>query len=340
MDLGRLEVVPEDAAGRSYWRSTSITARGVAIRSTGRSCSVAAGARAGSGSGARWSRRGVVVDLARRRSEPVLEVGEAAALADPRAAEVDGDRAAEHEVDLRQLLDGDHPPVAQRALDRRRLAHLLARACADRGGGTGAGRAGAAPPSRPSCPPRARAARAWVWGESGLALITLGALPEPVAGELLGGQLGAGEVRDPALGAREARDALAVHRLPDRLANLVLGAHPGDGSAPPPRALPNADERSHLAERVARPDDRRPTLRSGAPLPSACASCCPRSSPSAGSTTGAARSASRASSTRPWSSSSTATGSGPRSRGSRTSPPRAARCWSPTTPARCRRTRR
>ena len=44
--------------------------------------------------------------------------------------------------------------------------------------------------------------------------------------------------------------------------------------------------------------------------------------------------------TRPWSSSSTATGSAPRSRGSRTCPPRAARCSSPTTPARCRPTRR
>ena len=40
------------------------------------------------------------------------------------------------------------------------------------------------------------------------------------------------------------------------------------------------------------------------------------------------------------STSTTATGSGSRPRGSRTSPRRAARCSSPTTPARCRRTRR
>ena len=45
-------------------------------------------------------------------------------------------------------------------------------------------------------------------------------------------------------------------------------------------------------------------------------------------------------STRRSTSSSTTTGSGSRSRGSSTSRPRAARCWSPTTPARCRPTRR
>ena len=50
---------------------------------------------------------------------------EAAALADPRALEVDRDRAAEDEVDVGELVVGDHPAVAQHALDRRRLAHLL-----------------------------------------------------------------------------------------------------------------------------------------------------------------------------------------------------------------------
>ena len=71
--------------------------------------------------------RGVVVDLARLDQQPVLEVGEAAALADPGAAQVDRDRAAEHEVDLGQLLEGDDAAVAQRPLDRRRLAHLALR---------------------------------------------------------------------------------------------------------------------------------------------------------------------------------------------------------------------
>ena len=63
----------------------------------------------------------VVVDLPGLDQQPVLEVREAAALADPRAAEVDRDRAAEDEVDLGHLLQGDHLAVAQRSLDRRRL---------------------------------------------------------------------------------------------------------------------------------------------------------------------------------------------------------------------------
>ena len=67
---------------------------------------------------------------------------------------------------------------------------------------------------------------------------------------------------------------------------------------------------------------------------------CPRSSPSARSPTGAAPSASRACSTRRSTTSSTTTGSGSRSRGSSTSRPPAAPCWSPTTPARSRPTRR
>src|SRR5262249_62214976 len=46
-----------------------------------------------------------------------------------------------------------------------------------------------------------------------------------MAGELLGSQLGAGEVGDPALGSRKARDPLAVHRLPDVAADLILGPH-------------------------------------------------------------------------------------------------------------------
>ena len=69
----------------------------------------------------------------------------------------------------------------------------------------------------------------------------LGALPEPVAGELLGRELGAGEVRDPALGPGKAGDPLAVHRLPDVPADLVLGPHQvriavGDMASGHPRA--------------------------------------------------------------------------------------------------------
>ena len=134
--------------GRSYWRSTSITARGVAIRSTGQ---VVGGDHQvlaqdldrvhGGGDG------GVAVDLAGVDEDPVLEVVVAAAFADPGAAEVDRDRAAEDEVDLRQVVEGDDAAVLERALDRRRLLHrLLSRASSGRARGTGGGRAGAAPP--------------------------------------------------------------------------------------------------------------------------------------------------------------------------------------------------
>ena len=98
--------------GRSYWRSTSITARGrgdqVDRQVVGGHHQVLAQDldRVDGGRDRR-----VVVDLAGVDQEPVLEVGEAAALADPGAAEVDRDRAAEDEVDLGQLLEGDDPAV-------------------------------------------------------------------------------------------------------------------------------------------------------------------------------------------------------------------------------------
>ena len=96
-----------------------------------------------------------------------------------------------------------------------------------------------------------------------------------------------------------------------------------------------ADARASASSRVLRMNEQL----SYPPRPST-APTCPRSSPSARSPTGAAPSASRARSTRRSTSSSTTTGSGSRSRGSSTSRPPAARCWSPTTPARSRPTRR
>src|SRR5881227_2869929 len=51
---------------------------------------------------------GAAVDLSRLRQEPVLEVGEAAALPDPRALEIDGHGAREDEVKLGNLLEIDH----------------------------------------------------------------------------------------------------------------------------------------------------------------------------------------------------------------------------------------
>ena len=112
--------------GRVYARSTSIAARGVAIRSTGMSC-------VGDGRFSRriWSRVHGGGDSGLLRHHPglgqqrVLEVGEPAALADPRALEVDRHRPAQDQVELGHLLDVDHLAVPQRALDRRRLAELL-----------------------------------------------------------------------------------------------------------------------------------------------------------------------------------------------------------------------
>ena len=103
--------------------------------------------------------------------------------------------------------------------------------------------------------------------------------------------------------------------------------------------------RPRVAAMIARPMSARTAHR---PRPAAerrrrgptCATSCPASSPSARSPTGAAPSASRACVDRTVVEFSTATGSAARSRASRTCPPTAARCWSPTTPARCRPTRR
>ena len=112
------------------------------------------------------------VDLARLGQQAVLEVREAAALAEPGALEVHGHRAGEHEVELGHLVQVDHLAVLERALDRGGLAALAPRsACAGRAAERDAGRAGAGPPSRASCPGSSASRRAWVWGESGFALI-------------------------------------------------------------------------------------------------------------------------------------------------------------------------
>jgi hypothetical protein len=159
------------------------------------------------------------------RQDPVLEVVVAAAFADPGAAQVDRHRAAEHEVDLRQLVERDHPAVLERALDRRRLLDRLLRELlrVEDAEGMGVAQAGdghdhgLAFVERDPAGVRLR--------RVGVGLDHPGALPEPVPGQLLGRQLGAGEVRNPSLGTGEAGDALAIHRLPDLLADLILGAH-------------------------------------------------------------------------------------------------------------------
>src|SRR6202012_5877342 len=121
-DLGGLEVVPEDAAGAVVLALDVDHRAGSGDQITGK---VVVGDHQVLAHDLDRVDRGadgdVVVDLARLDQDPVLEVVVAAAFAYPRAAEVDGDRAAEDEVDLRQVVEGDDLPVLQRALDRRRL---------------------------------------------------------------------------------------------------------------------------------------------------------------------------------------------------------------------------
>ena len=172
--------------------------------------------------------------------------------------------------------------------------------------------------------------------------------------------------------ARRHRAVAGADRAALRRALLLLRqGHPlrGDRHRPADRRLagePAArDRRRHrrrddpapLEPRAVRDRGRRTAARTGTSWPATssrcwrreaaarppaatCATTCRRSSPSARSRTGAAPSASRGCSTRRSTSSSTTTGSAARSRGSRTSRPTAARCWSPTTPARSRPTRR
>ena len=128
------------------------------------------------------------------------------------------------------------------------------------------------------------------------------------------------------------------------------------GAGDPPRAGPGRP-RPRIGRRLMAPADRTPLRDAAAAAPDdglelapppgrraraqrTCATCCRASSRSVRSTTGAARSASRAPWTRRSSSSSTGCGSAARSRGSRTSPPTAARWSSPTTRGRCRPTPR
>ena len=82
--------------GRSYARSTSIAARGVAIRSTGMSCVGHRQVLAQDLDRVDGGRdHGLVRHPARLGQQRVLEVAEAAALADPGALQVDRHRAAQ-----------------------------------------------------------------------------------------------------------------------------------------------------------------------------------------------------------------------------------------------------
>jgi AAA ATPase-like protein len=225
-DLGGLEVIPEDAAGAVVLAVDLDHRAGggddVAGEVVGGDHQVLAEDLDRVDGGGDDD---VGVDLARLDEDPVLEVVVAAAFADPGAAEVDGDGAAEDEVDLRQVIEGDDAAVLQGALDRGRLldrffGELLRVEDAE---GVGVAQARHRHDHR----------LAFFEGEAarvGLRRVRVGLddhrpFPEPVAGELFGRQFGPGEVRDAALGARKAGDPLVFHGLPDLGADFVLGAH-------------------------------------------------------------------------------------------------------------------
>ena len=126
-----------------------------------------------------------------------------------------------------------------------------------------------------------------------------GPFPEPVRGELLGGELGAGEVRDSALGAREARHALAVHRRQTARRTWSLDASGETYFGRDTSGLQNDRTMADAADScgAAEPDLAEAAAQAPADARRSrarCARCCRRSSRSGGSTTGAARSGSRA----------------------------------------------
>ena len=199
VDLRRLEVVPEDrrGGGRRRARPRSPRAAWRSGRPAGRGRSPS-GARAGSGSGARSSRRrcgssifpaSISSPYSRSEKPPPLPI---------RAPlEVDGDRAAEDEVDLGELVAGRPPgrgaaaplivAASRTAAFDRRLGSSSRNGCWSRSRGT------AITSFLPSSSARRRA---WVCGESGLALITCARFHVRWLGELLRRELGAGEVRE------------------------------------------------------------------------------------------------------------------------------------------------
>jgi hypothetical protein len=73
----------------------------------------------------RGDEEGLRADQACLGGEGELQVGEAAALAEPRAVRADCDAAHDHQVDRGQLADADPPGRAGRPADRGRLARWL-----------------------------------------------------------------------------------------------------------------------------------------------------------------------------------------------------------------------
>src|SRR3954451_308617 len=291
-NLGRLQVVPEDPAGPGMLA--------LDLDHRARRCDQVHGEVVGGRlqvlaqdlnrvHGRRDGR--VIVDLAGLDQEAVLEIREAAALADAAAAEIDGDGPAEHKVDGGEVLVGHHAAVTHGALDRRGLPQLLSGELArlEQAKRMDVAEPGDGHDQRLSLLQRHPAHVCL--GRIRVDLENLGALPETVAAQLLGREFRTREVRDPALGAGKPRDALAIHGLPDVSADLILGPHQvremvvgiasGILSGGPMRAatrkggcetrcgkVPTALTRRILQKGKARP--RRPSAREAEQIPQAC----------------------------------------------------------------------
>src|SRR5215212_2579748 len=201
---------------------------------------------------------GVVVDLAGLDQDAVLEVREATALADSRPGQIDGDGSTQDEVDLGKLFERDHASVPKRALDRRRLAHLVASEALGiqkaKGMAVAQSRDGhhQGLPLLQGEPPGVGLRRVRV------CLHHPRAFPGAVSHELLRGELRSREIRNPPLGPRKARYPFAIHCLPDRAPDLVLRPHrlkhsPHRGDRPchaawaAARMAPVSPERTSLA---------------------------------------------------------------------------------------------
>src|SRR3954451_1920127 len=164
-----------------------------------------------------------VVDQSRLDQQPELEVGVAAALADAHARAIDGDRAADDEIDVAEVLDARGRAFGQRLIYRR-----IARDANERfvPGQTRHGHVQRLAVATGATPHRQ------LW-RVGIGFHDSRRLPLRQLGEALCGGLGPTEVRDPSTSTGKARGALAFERPPDTLADLLLGVHGPAGNAPP-----------------------------------------------------------------------------------------------------------
>ena len=161
-------------------------------------------------------------DQPRRRGQRVLQVGEAAALAQPRPVLPHRDAAHHDQVDRLKLVQHDPPRGPRRAADRRRLPGRLLQVR----GVQGEERLAFGQPGNRHVNDLAVLQRALPHRQLGRVRIGLhrrGGLPRRQPAESLRGGLGAGEVRDPAGRAREPGHLRGPHRRPHLLAEGGLG---------------------------------------------------------------------------------------------------------------------